>query len=118
MVADAPFDQALPWLLLAAAIAVLIAAAVGLVLDRRELSRAEADLQSAEAEIQRLEAANAAIASDVRRLSAALARTRGERDTLRELLDSRTRHPGRAQTPPGDEFTEVVQRNTWPQWPT
>lgn len=114
-------DAALPWLLLAAVLIVLLAAVIGLLLDRRDLRQAAADVEA-------LEADNANLMRSWRALAHDLATTRGERDlardTVRGLLDARGRGhvylrtmPTPPVDAPTDEFTAIVERNNWPLWP-
>lgn len=119
------FD-ALPWFLLVLALLVLIAAVIALRLGDRDLDKAEAENQRL-LQQQRIDQADLA---EARRL---VHRTRGERDlardTVRDLLDMhreaglRLSRPAPLPMPPDlddaltAEFTRVVERNTWPEWP-
>lgn len=134
---------ALPWLLLAATILVLLAAALGLLLDSRDMRRADDRIDDLTAANEQLEADNTNLTRNWQRLGADLtqvrrdlARTLGERDlardTVRELLDAQAaghRWPRPQPMPPPvgptpieaavtEEFTRIVERNRWPEAPS
>lgn len=108
--------NAIPWLLFAATLVVLLAASVGLLLDRRDLRRADD-------EIDRLTTENESLTNHAVDLAQDLARTRGERDlardTVRGLLDAQrdgfVRLRPRADNSMTEEFTKIVERNSWPK---
>lgn len=129
---------AIPWLLLATALAVLIAAMVGLLLDRRELRNADAEIDQLTADNANLTRNWQMLADDLARARNDLAKAhrdraqmRGERDlardTVRELLDAQRagyRYPRPQPMPSGvdnaltEEFTKIVERNIWPEAPS